>query len=699
LLSDRCYAPAVTFATTKFPSHFDHNQISKPKFKTKPANRPADRERKSRTTTTMMTTAKTTKTTTMNFCTSLITSIWPGLGLLGESYLLFSLGTLQPLLATVGVVPVVVPLILGVICGMVGFGVAGSTSRFLGRRWGSISTAAFMWMGSIGMFVTSLVVGHGDDDRADVVTNALFGTSLCILGLGVGGEYPMAAASASERQQQEPQQHHGHHNGHGHPHNNGQQVQLVFSMQGMGILLHCILLWTLLLIFGENEPASLLLVWRILYFVGVLLLGTVLTTRVLLLQESPVWEADQKRAAAVVAEMVELGGRKQPANDKDKQNQRPDDNNTNLAHGNSCVPTPKTTADEMAPAPYPLVPTVSSLSMPSVGVSHDGAAVYHIHTEQVKHSIPVSSSAKGDHAVVAVGVPHSHQWRLAWKLYGARLVGVSLTWYFWDVAFYGNKLFQSAFLLAITGDETTTLTQGAAAATLNAAVAAAGYLTAAVVMDRIGHWRLQLFGLLLTGLLFLSTGFFLDKFVDQAKAGLVILYLGTSYFGQVGPNATTFVLPAEVMPTAWRTLGHGLAAASGKLGALSATLLFHNNGNHYINDDNDGNNNTAANLFLWSGYASLLGAVITYWLVPFETATPTGGTTTAHDGNNDTIQLQPQQHDYSSSSLDTNWHRAAAGQPYIVPADSVYERLLAQRRKVEADGHYLASDFHDAVYG
>jgi hypothetical protein len=174
------------------------------------------------------------------------------------------------------------------------------------------------------------------------------------------------------------------------------------------------------------------------------------------------------------------------------------------------------------------------------------------------------------------------------------------------------------------------------------------------------------------------------------------LYLGTSYFGQVGPNATTFVLPAEVMPTAWRTLGHGLAAASGKLGALSATLLFHNNGNHH-----DGNNNTAANLFLWSGYASLLGAVITYWLVPYELATPTVGTAPAHDGNNDTIQQQPQQQDYSSpsSSLDTNWHRAAAGQPYIVPADSVYERLLAQRRKVEADGHYLASDFHDAVYG
>jgi Sugar (and other) transporter len=657
----------------------------------------------------MVTTTKIQK----NVYTFLVQSVWPGLGLLGESYLLFSLGTLQPLLATVGVVPLVIPLILGVICGMIGFGVAGSTG-ISGRRGGSICTAALMWVGSLGMFWTSLAVQHHNDDDVDGSNNnnnALFGTSLCLLGLGVGGEYPMAAASASEQQQV--------HNADGGEHHHrggggGRQVQLVFSMQGMGILLHCILLWALLMIFGDEEEASLLLVWRILYFVGVLLLSTVLITRVLLLKESPVWEADRKRAtaAAAAAEMVELPGNRRsppqspsPSSDyypgRNKQQQQLDPTSSPAAAGLNHHSVKKTTTTiennnitNMA-APYPLIHTVSSLSVPSVAIAVDGTAVYHIHTEQEQR--PPSSSS------TSTGASNNHyEWRLAWKLYGARLVGVSLSWFFWDVAFYGNKLFQSAFLLALTGAETTTLTQGAAAATLNAGVAAAGYLTAAAVMDRIGHWRLQSIGFVVTGLLFLSTGFFLDR-LDGAKVGLVILYLGTSFFGQVGPNATTFVLPAEVMPTAWRTLGHGLAAASGKLGALLATLLFHSHGGSNQNDDDENendknNNNTAANLFLWSGYASLLGAVITYWLVPYETA-PNGGTTThhGHDGHKIQASTPPPPEDYSSF-LDTNWHKAASGQPYVVPADSVYERLRAQRRKAHADGHYLTSDIHDAVF-
>jgi nitrate/nitrite transporter NarK len=35
-----------------------------------------------------------------------------------------------------------------------------------------------------------------------------------------------------------------------------------------------------------------------------------------------------------------------------------------------------------------------------------------------------------------------------------------------------------------------------------------------------------------------------------------------------GPNATTYLLPAELFPTELRASGHGLAAAAGKLGAV-----------------------------------------------------------------------------------------------------------------------------------
>jgi MFS family permease len=580
--------------------------------------------------------------------TFMIRSVWPGLGLLGESYLLFSLGTLQPLLATVGVVPMVMPLMMGVIIGMIGFGLAGACG--VGRRWGSIGTATLMWMGSLGMFLTSLLVEAADTVASNstastnvVVSNAIFGVSLCILGLGVGGEYPMAAASASE------QQHTTTPDGDAYEEDassskkstTGRQVQLVFSMQGMGILLHCGMLWGLLLLLGEDTEESLVLVWRILYFVGVVLLGSVLLTRILHLKESPAWEADQKRAA----EMVAL----ENADQKQLGNISPSSNSTIPSKKDS----PKIATAANMHVPYPMSNHVSSLSLPSVAVAQDEETMYHIHVEE---RLQDNSN--------------SHQWRLAWKLYGARLVGVSLSWFFWDIAFYGNKLFQSAFLQALTaGDETTTLTAGAGAATLNAAFAAAGYLTAAAIMDRIGQWRLQLIGFVITGLLFLSTGLLLDRLVDGAKVYLVTLYLGTSYFGQVGPNATTFALPAKVMPTAWRTMGHGIAAACGKFGALAATLIFRTS------------SSDAANLFLWSGYASLLGAVVTYWLVPYEKTTP------------NTLNGQ----DEDGDGLDVNWHKAASGQPFAVPVDSVYERLSAQRRKVQANGNYLTSDLHDAV--
>ena len=41
-----------------------------------------------------------------------------------------------------------------------------------------------------------------------------------------------------------------------------------------------------------------------------------------------------------------------------------------------------------------------------------------------------------------------------------------------------------------------------------------------------------------------------------------------------GPNATTYLLPAEVYPTLIRATGHGIAAASGKVGAVVGTFFL-----------------------------------------------------------------------------------------------------------------------------
>jgi PHS family inorganic phosphate transporter-like MFS transporter len=48
----------------------------------------------------------------------------------------------------------------------------------------------------------------------------------------------------------------------------------------------------------------------------------------------------------------------------------------------------------------------------------------------------------------------------------------------------------------------------------------------------------------------------------------------TFFFSNFGPNTTTFVLPAELFPTAWKATAHGFAAACGKAGAIVGAFGF-----------------------------------------------------------------------------------------------------------------------------
>lgn len=48
------------------------------------------------------------------------------------------------------------------------------------------------------------------------------------------------------------------------------------------------------------------------------------------------------------------------------------------------------------------------------------------------------------------------------------------------------------------------------------------------------------------------------------------LYFFSSFWGQFGPNATTWLLPGELFPTETRAMSHGLSAAVGKVLVTSA---------------------------------------------------------------------------------------------------------------------------------
>jgi PHS family inorganic phosphate transporter-like MFS transporter len=80
------------------------------------------------------------------------------------------------------------------------------------------------------------------------------------------------------------------------------------------------------------------------------------------------------------------------------------------------------------------------------------------------------------------------------------------------------------------------------------------------------------------------------------------------FFFNFGPNATTFIIPAEVFPSRVRGLGHGVSAAVGKLGAILSALLF----NYLSGPQIIGLSNV-----LWIFFAcNILGAVSTFFLIP-----------------------------------------------------------------------------------
>lgn len=57
------------------------------------------------------------------------------------------------------------------------------------------------------------------------------------------------------------------------------------------------------------------------------------------------------------------------------------------------------------------------------------------------------------------------------------------------------------------------------------------------------------------------------------KATLLALYILAQLFFNFGPNSNTFIIPSECFPTRYRSICHGLSAASGKLCATIAQVI------------------------------------------------------------------------------------------------------------------------------
>jgi len=168
------------------------------------------------------------------------------------------------------------------------------------------------------------------------------------------------------------------------------------------------------------------------------------------------------------------------------------------------------------------------------------------------------------------------------RSYGLLIFGTAATWFLLDIAFYSTNIFNPLILKQIgfaNASSFAPLEQVRLLATGNVLIALVasvpGYWAAVALIDRIGRRPLQYigFGVMAAAFLTLSLGW--SSLVGILPAFLAIYGL-TFFFANFGPNTTTFVYPSEVFPTAFRTTGHGIAAAAGKIGAVLAVFVFAN---------------------------------------------------------------------------------------------------------------------------
>ncbi|CAI9771251.1 unnamed protein product [Fraxinus pennsylvanica] len=169
------------------------------------------------------------------------------------------------------------------------------------------------------------------------------------------------------------------------------------------------------------------------------------------------------------------------------------------------------------------------------------------------------------------------------KRHGLHLLGTTSTWFLLDIAFYSQNLFQKDIFSAIgwippaqTMNALDEVYRIARAQTLIALCSTVpGYWFTVFFIDKIGRFAIQLMGFFfMTVFMFALAIPYTHWTHRENRIGFVIMYSLTFFFANFGPNATTFVVPAEIFPARLRSTCHGISAAAGKAGAIIGAFGF-----------------------------------------------------------------------------------------------------------------------------
>ncbi|CAG8456340.1 15024_t:CDS:2 [Cetraspora pellucida] len=315
-----------------------------------------------------------------------------------------------------------------------------------------------------------------------------------ILGIGIGGDYPLSAVITSEFATKKRR---------------GAMMAAVFSMQGFGILSAAVVSVVTLALYKDliaQEPDYIDHVWRIVLGFGIV--------------------------PGIVALYFRL----------------------------TIPETPRYTMDVMKDVEK---------------ASHDIDNVLSSNKREKDKNIPVYS-IEVPRATFKDFIAYFGKWQN-----GKVLIGTSVSWFVLDVAFYGLGLNNSIILSAIgfsnSPDVYTVLwnmSVGNIIITMLGTVP--GYWFTVFLVDKWGRIKIQLMGFIALTILFLVLGIAYHQILRFSLPLFIVIFTLCQLFQNFGPNATTFIIPGEVFPTRYRSTGHGISAASGKLGAIIAQVGFIN---------------------------------------------------------------------------------------------------------------------------
>ncbi|KAI9080582.1 hypothetical protein K1719_037443 [Acacia pycnantha] len=167
--------------------------------------------------------------------------------------------------------------------------------------------------------------------------------------------------------------------------------------------------------------------------------------------------------------------------------------------------------------------------------------------------------------------------------HGLHLLGTASTWFLLDIAFYSQNLFQKDIFSAVgwippaqTMNSLEEVFRISRAQTLIALCSTVpGYWFTVALIDIIGRFAIQLMGFFFMTVFMFALAIPYNHWTrKENRIGFVVMYALTFFFANFGPNATTFIVPAEIFPARFRSTCHGISAASGKLGAIVGSFGF-----------------------------------------------------------------------------------------------------------------------------